>query len=59
MVRNDARRVKVNMKIGIPREIKILEGRVALTPAATAELVRQGNQVFIEKGAAFEEIVKL
>ena len=39
------------MKIGIPREIKILEGRVALTPAATRELVKNGHQVFVEVNA--------
>lgn len=41
------------MKIGIPREIKVLEGRVALTPAETRELVRLGHDVFIEKNAGF------
>jgi alanine dehydrogenase len=39
------------MKIGIPREIKVLEGRVALTPAAIRELVKQGHHVFIKKNA--------
>lgn len=39
------------MKIGIPREIKILEGRVALTPAATRELVKHGHEVFVENSA--------
>ena len=39
------------MKIGIPREIKVLEGRIALTPAATRELVKQGHHVFIKKNA--------
>lgn len=39
------------MRIGIPREIKILEGRVALVPEATAELVQQGHEVFIERTA--------
>jgi alanine dehydrogenase len=41
----------LNMKIGIPREIKVLEGRVALTPAATHELVKQRHDVYIESGA--------
>jgi len=40
------------MKIGIPKEIKILEGRVALIPAAAAQLVHEGHTVFIETGAA-------
>lgn len=39
------------MKIGIPREIKTMEGRVGLIPAAAAELVRHGHHVFIEAGA--------
>ncbi|QBQ54291.1 alanine dehydrogenase [Nitrosococcus wardiae] len=39
------------MRIGIPREIKTLEGRVALVPEATAELVQQGHEVFIESSA--------
>lgn len=39
------------MKIGIPREIKVLEGRVALTPAAVHELVNHGHQVYIESSA--------
>jgi alanine dehydrogenase len=39
------------MRIGIPREIKPMEGRVALVPAAAAELVRQGHEVFIEQSA--------
>ncbi len=39
------------MEIGIPREIKILEGRVALTPEAVAELVNRKHQVFIEQNA--------
>jgi len=39
------------MRIGIPREIKIKEGRVALIPAAAGELVQHGYQVCVEKGA--------
>jgi alanine dehydrogenase len=39
------------MRIGVPRETKTLEGRVALIPAAAAELVRAGHEVFIEAGA--------
>jgi len=39
------------MRIGIPREIKILEGRVSLIPAACAELVALGHEVFIESTA--------
>ena len=39
------------MRIGIPREIKVREGRVALIPAAAGELVRHGHEVLIEAGA--------
>ncbi len=39
------------MRIGIPKEIKVLEGRVGLIPAAAAELVRQGHEVFVEQSA--------
>jgi len=39
------------MLVGIPREIKPLEGRVGLVPEACAELVHAGHQVFLEQGA--------
>ena len=39
------------MKVGIPREIKNHEYRVAITPAGVHELVRGGHQVLIEAGA--------
>lgn len=39
------------MRIGVPRELKPLEGRVGLIPAACAGLVRSGHEVFIEAGA--------
>ncbi|HET9122976.1 MAG TPA: alanine dehydrogenase [Acidiferrobacteraceae bacterium] len=39
------------MRIGVPREVQAWEGRVALTPAAVAELVRAGHAVWIEAGA--------
>ncbi|MBF6327052.1 alanine dehydrogenase [Nocardia transvalensis] len=39
------------MKIGIPREVKNHEYRVACTPAGVRELVSRGHQVFIESGA--------
>lgn len=39
------------MKIGVPREIKVLEGRVALTPAAVRELIKCGHQVYVEHNA--------
>ena len=39
------------MRIGIPREVKTLEGRVGLIPAACGELQRVGHQVCVESGA--------
>ena len=39
------------MQIGIPREVKTLEGRVGLVPAAVAELVKQGHALMVEQGA--------
>ena len=39
------------MQIGIVRETKTLEGRVALIPAAAGELVSAGHSVLIEKNA--------
>ncbi|MBI4563129.1 MAG: alanine dehydrogenase [Planctomycetes bacterium] len=39
------------MKIGIPREIKADEYRVAIVPAGVDALVRAGHAVLIEKGA--------
>ncbi len=39
------------MKIGIPREIKSDEYRVAIVPAGVDAMVKAGHQVLIEKGA--------
>ncbi|MBF6174767.1 alanine dehydrogenase [Nocardia blacklockiae] len=39
------------MKIGIPREVKNHEYRVAGTPAGVRELVARGHEVFVEAGA--------
>ncbi|MCP3850010.1 MAG: alanine dehydrogenase [Gammaproteobacteria bacterium] len=39
------------MKIGIPKEIKPKEGRVALIPEAAAQLVALGHEVYIESQA--------
>ncbi len=39
------------MKVGIPREVKNHEYRVAITPAGVNELVRHGHEVFVEKEA--------
>lgn len=39
------------MQIGVPNEVKLLEGRVGLIPAAAAEMVLAGHQVLLEQGA--------
>ena len=39
------------MRVGVVKEIKAAEWRVALTPAGTAELVGAGNTVLVETGA--------
>ena len=39
------------MRIGVAKEIKSQEYRVALTPAGARELVRSGNEVLVEEGA--------
>ena len=42
------------MTIGIPKEIKIGEGRIAITPVAVAQLVRSGHQVYVAQGAGLK-----
>lgn len=39
------------MRVGIPKEVKNNEFRVAITPAGVMELARHGHEVFIENGA--------
>ena len=39
------------MKVGIPREVKNHEYRVAITPAGVHELVSHGHEVYLEKEA--------
>ncbi|MGW0523467.1 alanine dehydrogenase [Crossiella sp. NPDC003009] len=39
------------MRVGVPREVKNHEYRVAITPAGVVELVRRGHQVLIEREA--------
>nr|WP_203691376.1 alanine dehydrogenase [Streptomyces sp. SID12488] len=44
-------RTVIDVKVGIPREVKNNEFRVAITPAGVHELVRHGHQVVIERNA--------
>lgn len=39
------------MIIGVPKEIKNNENRVALTPAGASELVKHGHKVYVQAGA--------
>jgi alanine dehydrogenase len=39
------------MIIGVPKEIKNNENRVALTPSGAKELVKKGHTVYVQKGA--------
>ncbi|SNT05452.1 alanine dehydrogenase [Geodermatophilus pulveris] len=39
------------MRVGVPREVKNREYRVALTPAGVTELARAGHAVLVERGA--------
>ena len=39
------------MKVGIPREVKNHEYRVAITPSGVHELVRHGHEVYVEADA--------
>jgi len=42
------------MKIGIPKEIKDKEARVAITPQGVAKLVQAKHSVFVESGAGLD-----
>src|SRR3954470_6647443 len=46
-----SRRRRSTVKVGIPREVKNHEYRVAITPAGVHELVRNGHEVYVEKEA--------
>ena len=39
------------MRVGVPREIKVHEYRVGLTPTAVRELVARGHRALVERGA--------
>ena len=40
------------MRIGVPKEIKVHEYRVGMTPASVREAVEHGHEVFVEHDAA-------
>ncbi|MFL6003790.1 MAG: hypothetical protein ACJ72P_13365, partial [Nocardioides sp.] len=37
------------MKVGVPKEVKNHEYRVAITPVGAHELTEHGHEVFVEK----------
>ena len=39
------------MRVGVPKEIKADENRVALTPSGAAALIAHGHEVIVERGA--------
>ena len=39
------------MKVGVPKEVKNHEYRVAITPAGVHELVRDGHEVYVQQNA--------
>ena len=45
------------MKIGVPKEVKNNEYRVALTPVGVHELVQRGHEVYVEKGAGAGSLI--
>ncbi|MFN8517426.1 MAG: alanine dehydrogenase, partial [Chloroflexia bacterium] len=47
----DGNEMGAAMLIGVPKEIKDNENRVALTPAGVAELAHHGHQLLVERGA--------
>ena len=42
---------RVEMLVGVPKEIKTREFRVGLVPSSVAELVHRGHQVLVETNA--------
>ena len=42
------------MKIGVPKEVKDKEARVAMTPGGVASLVQSGNRVVVEVNAGVD-----
>ena len=42
---------EMTMRVGIPKEIKVLEYRVGMVPSGVKELVSDGHEVFVESSA--------
>ncbi len=46
------------MRVGVPKEVKNNEYRVAITPAGVHELARQGHEVYVEAGAGVGSAIR-
>ena len=46
------------MIIGVPKEIKSQESRIAITPEGVSEFIRAGHEVLIESGAGLGSAIK-
>ena len=51
MLRSPAAGIPSGMTIGVPKEIKAQENRIALLPSAAYQLIKRGHQVIVERGA--------
>ena len=45
------------MKVGVPKEVKNHEYRVAITPSGVHEFVRSGHEVLIERDAGAGSLI--
>ena len=45
------------LTVGVPREVKTAEHRVAITPDGVRELERHGVEVFVEAGAGSDSSI--
>ena len=45
------------MIVGLPKEIKNNESRVALTPAGVFELVNNNHTVYVQEGAGMLKVI--
>src|SRR4051812_4965193 len=44
--------MRTSMRVGVPKEVKVHEYRVGLTPASVREVTSHGHEAFVETGAA-------
>jgi hypothetical protein len=49
-LKSEETKIYTKMIIGVPKEIKNNENRIALTPAGAAELVKHGHEVYVQAG---------